>query len=51
MMKTMGTLDLSADRRVEDLSGRSDPVDDGSLEPFRIISAGPIYTLLYLQDK
>jgi hypothetical protein len=48
MMETTYTLNLTIDGRVKCLSWRGDPVDNGTLQPFRIVSASSIYTLLYL---
>ena len=51
MMESTNALDLPIDRGGKCLSRRGDPVDNGSLQPFRIVSASTVDTFLYLQGS
>ena len=49
MMEASGGFDLPIDWWLEGLSWRCNPVDDGGLQPLRIISTSAVDAFLYLR--
>jgi hypothetical protein len=51
MVKTTDGLNLAIDGRIEYLSWRGDPVNNGALQPLGIVSASSVDSFLYLWSK
>jgi hypothetical protein len=49
VVKTAIVLDFTTERGIKRLSGRGNPVDNGTLHSFSVVGAGSIHTSLNLQ--